>query len=173
MIWQWLLPALVGALVVLTSLLVAALLRNRSRARAELAQARAETERLRQRVEGIEQLLTVTPPTPEASGFVITDMGSAELSAHGAGAPAQDLIPAVPARIEGRLFADLVLRDTVVKVAGLAHGVRRALAPENRFRMRYEFGREVKRSRRARRAELREARRHLQSLRRPRSEDAA
>ena len=173
MIWQWLLPGLVGALVVLTGLLVVALLRGRSRARAELALARAETERLRQRVEGIEHKLSVTPAAPEASGFVITDVGGYALPSDGVDARVHDSLPAVPARIEGRLFADLVLRDTVVKVAGLAHGVRRALAPENRFRMRYEFGREVKRSRRARRAELREARRHLQSLRRPRSEDAA
>ena len=68
-------------------------------------------------------------------------------------------LPVVAGRIDGRLFADLVLRETVVKGASLAHGVRRALEPENRFRMRYTFRREVKSARKRRRLELREARR--------------
>ena len=57
------------------------------------------------------------------------------------------------------LFADLVLRETVVKAAGLAHGVRRAWAPETRNRIRFEMKREVKRARKQRRADIKEARR--------------
>jgi hypothetical protein len=65
----------------------------------------------------------------------------------------------VAPRIEGRQFADIVLRESVVKAAALSHGVRRALAPEVRNRIRFEMRREVKRSRKERRAALREIRR--------------
>ena len=49
--------------------------------------------------------------------------------------------------------------DYAVKAASLGYGVRRALAPETRNRIRFEMRREVKRSRRQRRAELKEFRR--------------
>ena len=58
------------------------------------------------------------------------------------------------ARIETALFADLVLRETVVKAASLAHGVRRALGPEPRNRIRFEMRQEL-RSARKRRLRLR------------------
>ena len=63
-------------------------------------------------------------------------------------------------RVDSALFADLVLRETVVKAASLTHGLRRALAPEVRNRIRFEMGREVKRARKQRRADLKAARRH-------------
>ena len=62
-------------------------------------------------------------------------------------------------KVESALFADLVLRETVVKAASLAHGVRRALDPETRHRIRFEMRREVKRARKQRKADTREARR--------------
>ena len=68
--------------------------------------------------------------------------------------------------VEPKLFADIVLRETVVQAAGLFHGLRRALAPENRNRIRFEIKREVKRSRRQRRADLREARREWEARQR-------
>jgi hypothetical protein len=58
---------------------------------------------------------------------------------------------------DARLFADLVLRESVVRVASLAHGVRRGLSPGNRNRIRFEMRREVKRARKDRKAEEREA----------------
>ena len=51
-----------------------------------------------------------------------------------------------------------MLRESLVKAASLGYGVRRALAPETRNRIRFEMKREVKRSRRQRRAELKEVR---------------
>ena len=73
--------------------------------------------------------------------------------------------PLVPERIDGRLFADIVLRESLVKAASLGHGVRRALAAETRNRIRFEMRREVKRSRKQRRAELKELRsQHAQEL---------
>ena len=64
------------------------------------------------------------------------------------------------------LFADLVLRETVVKAAALVHGLRRALAPETRNRIRFEMRREVKRARKQRRADTRQARREWTSRQR-------
>ncbi len=64
-------------------------------------------------------------------------------------------MPTVPAPV----FADLVLRETVVQTASLFHGLRRALSPETRNRIRFHMRQEVKRSRKQRRAELREVRR--------------
>ena len=74
-------------------------------------------------------------------------------------------------RIEGSLFADLVLRESVVKGVSLVYGVRRALAAETRNRIRFQMRQEVKRSRKQRRIDLRAARRHLADLQR--DEDAA
>ncbi len=58
---------------------------------------------------------------------------------------------------DARLFADLVLRESVVRAASLAYGVRRGLSPANRNRIRFEMRREVKRARKDRKAEEREA----------------
>jgi hypothetical protein len=87
---------------------------------------------------------------PETT-FVITDVGAQQSEA----------TPDVPTRIEGRLFADIVARETVVKVGGIAHGLRRAASPEVRNRIGFEMRREVRRARRQRRADLKEAMRDL------------
>ncbi len=76
--------------------------------------------------------------------FVITRLGVE---------PESEPVPTV----EPRLFADLVLRESVVKAAALAYGVRRGLAPANRNRIWFEMRREVKRARKERKAEEREA----------------
>jgi hypothetical protein len=60
-------------------------------------------------------------------------------------------------------FADVVLREGALRSASLLHGVRRALAPETRGRIRAEMRREVKRQRKARRVETREALRAWQA----------
>ncbi len=156
---EWILWLLVGLLTVATAGLALALIRVRSRA-AEFVRAsdtsRHDAAELRGRVADLERRLQ--PPTAtEEPGFVITDLP--EPGTRPDRSPAES---AVPTRIEGRLFADLVLRETVVRTAGLAAGVRRALTPENRFRMRYEMSRATKRSRKLRRQELRAARRYLQ-----------
>jgi hypothetical protein len=80
----------------------------------------------------------------DADEFVITRLGVE---------PESEPVPTV----EPRLFADLVLRESVVKAAALAYGVRRGLAPANRNRIWFEMRREVKRARKERKAEEREA----------------
>ena len=82
------------------------------------------------------------PAEPE---YVITRIGE----------PEPEPVPTVPAPV----FADLLLKETVVQTASLFQGLRRALAPETRNRIRFHMRQEVKRSRKQRRAELREVRR--------------
>jgi hypothetical protein len=89
---------------------------------------------------------SVTAPSSTSGDeeFVITRLGVE---------PESDPVPTV----EPRLFADLVLRESVVKAAALAYGVRCGLAPANRNRIWFEMRREVKRARKERKAEEREA----------------
>ena len=60
------------------------------------------------------------------------------------------------ARVDGPLFADLVLRETVVRAAALGHGLRRALAAETRHRIRFEVRRQTRAARKQRRRDLRD-----------------
>lgn len=158
-----LVPGLLGltalGLVVLLVATLVTLRRERQRSRDALAQTRAEAEQLRRRVDDLARRVD-TPDRPrEDAGtdereYVITDIGNET--------PPE---PSAPARIEGSLFVDLVVRESVVKAAGLAHGLRRALAPETRNRIRFAMKQEVKRSRKARRIELRDVRRELAARR--------
>lgn len=103
--------------------------------------------------------LDAREPAHEATEYVITHVGDRE----------PDLedreLEAVPTVAPGQ-FADIVLRETVIKSASLFHGVRRALSAENRNRIRFEMRREVKRSRKQRRADIREARREWEARQR-------
>lgn len=96
----------------------------------------------------------VSLDAPENTEYVITHLGEPEPE-----------VEAVPTVAPG-LFADIVLRETVVQTASLFHGVRRALSPETRNRIRFEMRREVKRSRKQRRADIREARREWEARQR-------
>jgi hypothetical protein len=116
-----------------------------------LADARAEAAELRARLDALSQ--RVDAPVRPTQEFVITDIGS----------PDAEPLASPPTRIEGRLFADIVLRESLVKAASLGYGVRRALAPETRNRIRFEMKREMKRSRRQRRTEHKEMRRRHQA----------
>jgi len=150
-------PVALGVAVLLLVLAVGVLLavrRDRRRTAQDLAGARAEAAELRERLDALSH--RVEAPVQTAEEFVITDIGSPEVEA----------LATPPTRIEGRLFADIVLRESLVKAASLGYGVRRALAPETRNRIRFEMRRKVKRSRRQRRAELKEIRRTHQARQR-------
>ncbi len=144
-----------GALVVTASfvaVLLGVVLRDRRRVHAELEAARREAAELREQVAGLVATDDARRPTGTTE-YVITDVG--------APAPAGDDGTPVPGRIDGRLFADIVLRESLLRAAAATHGVRRVLAPETRNRVRFEMRREVKRARKERREELRAARRLL------------
>ncbi len=154
-------PVALGVAVLLLVVTLAVLLavrRDRRRTAqtlaVALAEARADAEELRERLDALSH--RVEAPVRPAEEFVITDIGTRD----------PEPLPTAPTRIEGRLFADIVLRESLVKAASLGYGVRRALAPETRNRIRFEMKREVKRSRRERRAELKEMRRRHQARQR-------
>ena len=152
---EWIVPAALGALTLASLVIAVVLARWRATTARELRSVHAEVASLRAQVEDFER--RPAPPTrPRADAdpeFVITRL----VEGDAATATATD---GAVERVDSALFADLVLRETVVKAASLTHGLRRALAPESRNRIRFEMGREVKRARKQRRADLKAARRH-------------
>jgi type II secretory pathway pseudopilin PulG len=148
---EWIVPVVLGVVAVLVLALVVAVARTRSRTRRELLAARAEAASLRAQLDEIERRMSAHS---DHTDYVITRLGDDEPQP----GPVQP-----PARIDGSLFADLLLRETVVKSAALAHGLRRALAPEVRNRIRFEMKREVQRARKQRRSDLKEALRDLRA----------
>ena len=147
----WLVVAAGGAVALVLLVACALLWRNGRRLTARLAELEARTA----------TRSTSVPERVETAAYVITAIDD-EQQAEPATATA------VPARIDGKLFADIVARESVIKAAGLAHGLRRALSAENRNRIRFEMKREVKRSRKQRRADLKAALRQFHAR-----EDAA
>jgi hypothetical protein len=155
---EWIVPAAAGVLVLVALCLGVALLRARSRTDRELADSRAETAALRAQLEELERRVARPESRPEPrpeTEYVITNLGEPEPEAS---RPAP--------HIDTALFADLVLRETAVKAASLAHGVRRALDAESRNRIRFEMKREVRRARKQRRADTRQARREWEARQR-------
>jgi hypothetical protein len=164
---EWIVPAALGALTLASLVIAVVLARSRATTARELRSVHAEVASLRAQVDDFERRPT-PPARPRAEAdpdFVITRLveGDAltttEPTTGPATATATEPGGAVE-RVDSALFADLVLRETVVKAASLTHGLRRALAPESRNRIRFEMGREVKRARKQRRAEVKAARRH-------------
>ncbi len=153
MTWQWL---ALGALALVALSLAAALARLRARTRAEITSAREESAALRARLDRLEadRVRPEPPVRAEEREYTITHVGeerSAEVE---------------PVSLERAVFADLLLRESVIRLGSLGHGVRHALSAESRNRIRFEMRREVKRARKQRRLEQREAYREWQARRR-------
>lgn len=156
---QWGVPlwlAATATVLVLCALLgltvaIVALARAHRSQRGRLERAEQAAAGLRDRVETLERRAATPRPaaSAEQGGLVITEVG-----APGA-ATREPAVPTLPAP----LFADLVLRESVVQAASLGAGVRRALDPATRHRIGLAMRREVKRARRQRRSDLRQARR--------------
>jgi len=155
----------VGVLVLISLVVVLLALRARRAARRRLEEAEASEAELRERLEALEKRLA--PPEPvgrrrrrEAAEreYVITSLGED-------GEPAE-VEQVVQRTLTAPAFADAVFRETVVHGAALVHGVRRALSPEVRFKIRYEMHREVKRARKDRKSEMREALREYRARQR-------
>jgi hypothetical protein len=144
---------LAGAAVVVVLLVLGVLLAvafsGRRRVRRDLAASREELEALRQRVEELSAAETVPVAVPPA-GFLITSIDAADPGA---------LEPSAVVPLSTAEFLSVALGESLVKIASFGYGVRRALSAENRNRIAFEMRREVKRSRRQRRLDVKQARR--------------
>lgn len=163
--------------------LVALLLALRAHRRALRAEAAAAA--LVRRLDLLESPVTDLPAASRGADagapatFVITSLDDAAppTDQPPAGAPAQAQVP-LARPIDGRLFADIVARETVVTAASWGHGVRRALSPESRNRIRFHVRQETRRAGRERRAEMKQALREFrarerEAARAPLGEDVA
>ena len=159
----WAVVAVLGTVAALLLLLVAALAVVVVTTRRTLARTDAESAVVLDRLLHLEQSLADRPVPQvraEEREYLITHLGEddpADRDADETGSA-----PMLPAPV----FADMVLRETAVQATTLAAGLRRALSPEVRHRIRFEMRREVKRARKQRRAELRAARRDLHARQR-------
>jgi len=143
-----------GALAGAVLLLAITLRRQRAEAAGALAAIRAEQAAVERRLVALEiqpeasaGLPGAAPTRVTEAEYVITRLGDSRDT---------ESIDALE-RPDARVFADLVLRESVVKAASFAHGVRRGLSGENRNRIRFEMRRELKRARKQRKADEREA----------------
>jgi hypothetical protein len=139
---QTVLLAVGGLTVVCLALLVAFV-----RLRAASARTNEEVAALRSRLDELvrDRAESPVPAAPAPVEFLITDLGREP----------------DPVRLDAPTFADIVLKEIVVKAASLAHGVRRGVAPATRNRIRFEMKQELRRSRKQRRRDLKTAQRHL------------
>jgi hypothetical protein len=142
---QAVLLAVGGLIVVCVFLVVRA---TAARVASDLAELRARLDLLERRPAAMPAARTAAPVE-----FVITDLGRAD--------PAPE-----PVHLDGPAFTDLVLKETVVKAASFAQGLRRGLAPATRNRIRFEMRQEVRRARKQRRADLKAAQRDLHARQR-------
>jgi hypothetical protein len=143
------------ATVLVTVATVVSASRERRRLADDLAAARDELAAVQRRVEGLARR---SPAAASPQEFVITTAGTVE-------GPAE-VEPAAPVphqQLTARQFASVALGESMVTLASFGHGVRRALSPENRNRIAFEMRREVRRARKRRRRDLKEARRHLRA----------
>lgn len=106
---------------------------------------RSSTRRTSAEIAELRQLLAEIAPTSDARAqrpvvaeFLITDAGAER--------------PSVQGDVPPRVVLNATVGEPVVKLAAFAYGVRRALTPENRNRIRFEMRREIRRARKARRA---------------------
>lgn len=140
-------PVLIGcaaAVLLVLAGLLAVVLRSRAESRRALAAAVAETEALRRRLDSLAEQLErahLTELERAEAAYVITDAGQTRPE------------PTVP----DRLVLSATVGEPLVKVVSFGYGVRRALSAESRNRIWFEMSREVRRSRKQRRREMKEA----------------
>jgi hypothetical protein len=137
--------------VALVALVLSALALRRAR------RAESQAAALAVRVAVLESPVAAAPQpvVDDVPGtYVITGMGVDEV-------PTPEVPVARP--VDGRLFADIVARESVVMAASWTHGLRRALSPASRNRIRFEVRQETRRATRQRRAETKQALREFRA----------
>ena len=153
--------------VALVALTVALLAHRRARRAESLAAS------LTRRVALLEAPAKPTPAVPDtgtdtgtetaAAAYVITHLGDQDGQAGQDGGDGREATAPVARPIDGRLFTDIVARETVVRAAGWTHGLRRALSPETRNRIRFAVRQESRQAGRERRAEMKQALREFRA----------
>ncbi len=142
--------AAAAVVLLLVAVVLVAVLRSRAASRRALAASRAETELLRQRLEMLEERAESLERNSAAiaktfaedhASYLITDAGSERSE------------PNVPDRV----VLSATFGEPLVKVVSFGHGLARALSPETRNRIWFEMRREVRRARKQRRRETKEA----------------
>jgi len=161
--------ALVAGIVLTT---VALVLPGRRRTREALDSSHAEVAALRARVEELSRRLDRDGAGSGDTREQDSDRVGTDYVITSVSRPGTDLAPrrpdedaAPPPTVSAREFASLAIGESLVRIVSFGYGVRRALLPENRNRIAFEMGREVKRSRRQRRRDLKQAKRHLRTTR--------
>ena len=141
------LAALLLAVLVVLALL-GALVRERRVNRALVDEVTATRDDFEARLRALEQPVPLSADHSDVASFVITEVGGDA-----------DVAPVAPVaeRMQGRLFADVVLRESVVKAASWTYGIRTALSAENRNRVRFEVRRETRRAGKQRKADVKAA----------------
>ncbi len=148
--------AVTVTLLAVTCALLAVVLAGSRRAGRSLDAARAEVAQLTTRIERMERTPRMAPPVVPESEYLITGVGTGR----------SDDAEADPAEVQTRFVVSSTLGEPLVKALAFAFGVRRALAPANRNRIRFEMRREVRLARKRRRRDA--LRKRRESARRPR-----
>ena len=149
-------PVLItGAAVVSLLLACALVLRSRTMSRRELAvalsAAQSETAELRRRLDSLSEQLE------RQSSAVIRADDPAHVIITDAGVPRRD------PTVADRVVLSATVGEPLVKVVAFGHGVRRALSAESRNKIWFEMRREVRRARKQRRREMKDAWRRMQA----------
>lgn len=154
--------ALVAAvlLVVTMSWLLWRTRRDRDLAEEELALASAETAQLRGHVRDLEGALRRARRGDDEHPLRGEVVERRSLVGRVVGQPDTSVLPD---QVATRVVVNATLGEVLVRSAALAHGVRRALTPANRNRIRFEIRQATKQARKQRRRETRAAWRDLRS----------
>jgi hypothetical protein len=150
--------------VVLVAGLVAAVvatLAGRRRVEAELRAARVEIAVLTRRLEEVSSASAGRPSGESAPPHDVVGAGRFLITSLVDEPPAGPGTPVDPtgAPLPVHRFLSVAAAESLVRLVSLGYGVQRALSPTNRNRIRFEMRQEVRRSRRRRRDEVKEARR--------------
>jgi hypothetical protein len=147
-------PVLIAAAAGALLLVLMLVLRRRAVSRRELAaalsEAQAETAELRKRLDALTEKLerqSSSMISVDDPAYVITDAGE----------------PRPEPNVADALVLSATVGEPLVKVVAFGHGVRRALSPESRNKIWFEMRREVRRARKQRRREMKDAWRRMQA----------
>jgi hypothetical protein len=157
-----------ASVVVVAVVALLAVRASRRRWQAQLDAARADLAALSSRLDDL--AAEPAAPAPAAGPVAPREFVITSLTDPGAGL---DVVAPPATHLTAGRFASVAAGESLVRVLSFGYGVRRALSAENRNRIRFEMRREVKASRRRRRRDLKEAKRHLRHVTTDRTEDAA